>query len=569
MDNENKNINEENVGEEAVNETPVTNNASQENEEPEIIESATPKKRKKKRFLKPLVICTSILLVLVILAGAAYAVLAHFVLFPDFAMAMGNTLKSKLDIGTEFDFLKLVDGGTVEVEAENMDGRTEDLSFLLNYNDSGYNANIKLDKYEMDLAFTEKGLAYSSNKLNDGQAYGISFKNIEKTLEESVLHHRSDSDYALEKDDFKKKVKQLQRLAESASGSKQAEKDLKIIYGEIAKAFDESAISEYDTARGGVKIDGEIRQARSQVYNFKTKDISKFLDNVAERFDEPSAKVEKAVERFGETEIAEAFASYIGYSLNDSEDMADLFEKLADMVDANFAGCKFNVVVAYVGQSVSVMQIKITNGDNVTMIQADFGEQPKRSYGVDISIEALSNNVKTKTVISYDVVSIEDGRRARLEMLNYVYSDAKAGFYEMSGVQLNLKFNEEKEEVTFSFVNINELMEKGIEEPVVRKTTAMEILCEYEDTSSKLAIDFKNIKINGKESDDVGDIKITVSNKTPSVKLPKFERVFEMSERDYKDYREEVDKFKGKLRADELNGMGMIPEMFSFETYFN
>jgi hypothetical protein len=215
------------------------------------------------------------------------------------------------------------------------------------------------------------------------------------------------------------------------------------------------------------------------------------------------------------------------------------------------------------------MQIKITNGDNVTMIQADFGEQPKRSYGVDISIEALSNNVKTKTVISYDVVSIEDGRRARLEMLNYVYSDAKAGFYEMSGVQLNLKFNEEKEEVTFSFVNINELMEKGIEEPVVRKTTAMEILCEYEDTSSKLAIDFKNIKINGKESDDVGDIKITVSNKTPSVKLPKFERVFEMSERDYKDYREEVDKFKGKLRADELSGMSMIPEMFSFETYFN
>jgi hypothetical protein len=42
-----------------------------------------------------------------------------------------------------------------------------------------------------------------------------------------------------------------------------------------------------------------------------------------------------------------------------------------------------------------------------------------------------------------------------------------------------------------------------------------------------------------------------------------------MSERDYKDYREEVDEFKGKLRADEFSGMGMIPEMFSFETYFN
>ena len=110
MDNENKNINEENV-----------------TEEPAVVVE-----KKKKRFIKPLIICMSILVALAIVGVAVYAVLAQFVLFPSFASALGNTLEAKLDIGTEFRVDKLIDGGKITVEAEGMDGKTEDGSIPYN-----------------------------------------------------------------------------------------------------------------------------------------------------------------------------------------------------------------------------------------------------------------------------------------------------------------------------------------------------------------------------------------------------------------------------------------------------
>ena len=103
----------------------------------------------------------------------------------------------------------LIDGGKITVEAEGMDGNTEDASFTLSYNKNGYVASTVLDRYEIDLALTEKGMAYSSNKLNGGKAYGIAFKNIEQTLEGSALYYRNDGDFALSKDEFKAKLEAM------------------------------------------------------------------------------------------------------------------------------------------------------------------------------------------------------------------------------------------------------------------------------------------------------------------------------------------------------------------------
>ena len=88
MDNENKIFDEEGA----------------ESAEPSVVVT-----KSKKSFLKPLIISASILLALAIVGVAAYAVLAQFLLFPNFATALGNTLESKLDIGTEFDVGKLID----------------------------------------------------------------------------------------------------------------------------------------------------------------------------------------------------------------------------------------------------------------------------------------------------------------------------------------------------------------------------------------------------------------------------------------------------------------------------
>ena len=543
MDNENKNINEENV-----------------TEEPAVVVE-----KKKKRFIKPLIICVSILVALAIVGVAVYAVLAQFVLFPSFASALGNTLEAKLDIGTEFRVDKLIDGGKITVEAEGMDGKTEDASFTLSYNKNGYVASTVLDRYEIDIAMTDKGMAYSSNKLNDGESYGISFKNIEETLENSALYYRNDGDYALTKDEFKAKLKTLEALAED---DERIKKDLLIICSEFAKAFDESEMSEYEVAYGGIKMNGETRKARAQIYSFTLKDLTHFLSDAAERFEDPSTKVEEAVERLAKTEVAALIGDYLGYRVSDCDDLSELLDKIADSLKANFDGAKFNFVVGYVGRAVSVIQIKITkDGDPITLT-LDFGENPTQEYKIGLSVENTVGNEKTKVYVGYDVIETDDGLRAKARVGNYIYSDVKNGYYEMEGSEIYLDFNHKEGEVSFVTETVEEKFGRGLEKAAVWRTVESEALFEYTDSKNELTLELKKVTEGGKDTTPKGDYRIIISTKPDSVKLPKYEKVFNMSERDYEDYRGDVADFLKDLKTDEYDGMGMIPENFDLSQYF-
>ena len=72
----------------------------------------------------------------------------------------------------------------------------------------------------------------------------------------------------------------------------------------------------------------------------------------------------------------------------------------------------------------------------------------------------------------------------------------------------------------------------------------------------------------GKDTTPKGDYRIIISTKPDSVKLPKYEKVFNMSERDYEDYRDDVADFLKDLKTEEYDGMGMIPENFDLSQYF-
>lgn len=541
------------------NENKIFDEETAESAEPAVVVT-----KSKKSFLKPLIISVSILLALAIVGVAAYAVLAHFLLFPNFATALGNTLESKLDIGTEFDIAKLIDGGKITVEAEGMDGKTEDASFTLSYNKNGYVANAVLDRYEIDLALTEKGMAYSSNKLNGGKAYGIAFKNIEQTLEGSALYYRNDGDFALSKDEFKAKLEALEALA---ADDKQLKKDLLAVYSEIDKAFEDSEISEYKSAYGGIKIKGETRDARAQIYSFDGKDLARFLADAAERFDDPSDKLEEAVERLSKNEIFELISSYIGYRVEDAESLAELLDKLSDSVKANLGDADFDLVVGYVGRCVSVLQLKITEGEDSTMIMLDFGAKPKLEYKIDLSLENTTGGVKTKVALGYNVNTTDDGRRAVVKLGNYAYTDAKRGYYEMSGSEISLDFCG-KDEVSFVVKTVEEVFDENLDKPAVWKTTDMEALFEYTDSRDEIVLELKKVTADTKDETPKGDYKITISTKPDAVKLPKYEKVFKMSERDYEDYREEVNDFLKDLRKDESSGMEMIPEDFDLSKYF-
>lgn len=554
MSEENKNFNEENIEENTAEQ------GSRDSEEPKVTVA-----RKKRCVAKLAVICASIILLLALIGAAAYTALSYFVLFPSFTAALGNTLESKLDIGSEFKLSDLLDGGRITVEAEGMDGNTEDATFDLSYNSDGYVASVKLDRYEIDLAMTEKGMAYSSNKLNDGDAYGIEFKNIEQTLEGSALYYRNDGDYALTKDEFKAKLKSLEALAQDDD---RVLRDLAILYDEISKAFEQSEMSEYDVAYGGIKIEDETRRARAKIYSFDAKDIAEFLEDAAERFEDASGKVEGAVERLAKTEIFELIATYIGYRVEDSDDLAELLEKLADAIDVNLDGASFDLVIGYVGRAVSVIQFKITADGDHTVVTLDFGADPMHEYRMSLSIVNVIGNGKTKTDIRYDVIGTDNGRRAKITLGNYVYTDSKKGLYEMDGTELYLDFDEKEGEVALVVNTVEEVFDGRIDEAVVWKTTDKEILFEYSDSRSELVLELVKATSEKKDVTPKGDYKITVSTKPDAVKLPKFENVFKMSERDYERYREDVDDFYKDLYLSESDGVEMIPEDFDVSRYF-
>lgn len=543
MNRDNKDISEENA----------------ESTEPAVVVT-----KSKKIFLKPLIISASILLALAIVGVAAYAVLAHFVLFPNFATALGNTLESKLDIGTEFDIAKLIDGGKITFEAEGMDGATEDASFTLSYNKNVYVANAVLDNYEIDLALTEKGMAYSSNKFNGGKAYGISFENIEQTLENSALYYENDGDLALTKDEFNAKLEALEALA---ADDKQIKKDLFAVYSEIAKAFEDSEISEYKSAYGKIKVKGDTRNARSQIYSFDGKALARFLSDAAERFDDPSDKLEDAVERLAKNEIFELISSYIGYRVEDAESLAKLLDKLSDSVKVNLGDAEFDLVIGYVGRYVSIVKFKITDGEDSTLLMLDFGAKPKLEYKVEFLLENTKGGVKSKLALDYGVNLTDDGRRAVLNIYNYACTDAKRGYYVMNESEISLDFRG-KNEVSFIVKTVEEVFNKNLDRPEVRKTADMEALLEYTDSRDELVLELRKVTSDTKDETPKGDYKITVSTKPNAVKLPNFEKVFEMSESDYENYREEVNEFLKSLRKDESSGMEMIPEYFDLSKYF-
>ena len=521
--------------------------------------------KKAVRFPKPLIICAAILLALVLIGSVAYAALAHFILFPNFASALGNTLESKLDIGTEFRIDKLIDGGKITLEAGNMDGDTENASFSLSYDAKGYIASAVLDSYEIDIAMTDKGMAYSSNKLHSGKSYGISFENIEESLTNSALYYENDGDYALTKDEFKAKLKTLEALAED---SERIKKDLFILYSEFSTVLEDSTLSEYGVAYGGIKLNGETRKARAQIYSFDTNDIIKFLSDAAERFEDPSAKVEDAVERLAKTEAAGLIGDYLGYRVSDCDDLARLLRKLAHSLKANYDGAHFDLVIGYVGRAVSVIQLKISDGTALNTVTADFGAGPTRERKIDITAESAVGNEKSKIYLGYDLTETETGTSAKIKFDSYVYSDAKKGYYRMDGKEICIDFDNGKRELAFVMSTVEERYAKELEKPMVRKNTDAEILFACSDRSGELALELRKVTEDGKEVTPTGDYRIIIATKPDALKLPKYEKVFNMSQQEYEDYRGEVERFLEDLEADEADGMEMIPEDFDLSKYF-
>ena len=140
--------------------------------------------------------------------------------------------------------------------------------------------------------------------------------------------------------------------------------------------------------------------------------------------------------------------------------------------------------------------------------------------------------------------------------------------YEMEGSEIYLDFNHKEGEVSFVTETVEEKFGRGLEKAAVWRTVESEALFEYTDSKNELTLELKKVTEGGKDTTPKGDYRIIISTKPDSVKLPKYEKVFNMSERDYEDYRDDVADFLKDLKTDEYDGMGMIPENFDLSQYF-
>ena len=473
----------------------------------------TLKKRVIKIGLAALIIICSICL----LSSAVWAVASNYIFFPKLDDALENSLEPKLDIGTSFDISDLLKEGRIELELSDIEEYDMDklmLSLAYNKNEAAFNAT--LDEEQFAAVATKKGFAASSNKINDGENYGFSFKDLEERYKDSSFAYRGDSKYALDKYTHKQLLEYIETFEDMTDGSSSSKKDVENIKKAIARAFKKSEISDCEYSYAGIKVGDSTRSARCKTYSFGKEELVEFVENLIDEFDDPSASLEKSLERLriiddGENRVVEALDSII-YSLDAADDH-----------------WKVTVAFAYVNRAVSAIVGKVTYVGGEAKFTIDFGEDPQRDTNMDIVVEideyvgsdeASMTVNKSKLYASYASKREGDRGTASLSAGVDIHNSDIGNFkYELTAKGVFDDKNE-KAELSLTFGD----GEQSLFDAMVE--------CKLEDKASKLSLELEKItvKSDGKDTDIElpCDIKLSIYRSAGPIKLPRFEDVLDM-----------------------------------------
>lgn len=517
----------------------ITENVEENTENVLEQEKGKPDKIKlKKRFIKIGLAALIIICSICLLSSAVWAVASNYIFFPKLDDALENSLEPKLDIGTSFDISDLLKEGRIELELSDIEEYDIDkLMLSLAYNKNEAALNATLDEEQFAAVATKKGFAASSNKINDGESYGFSFKDLEERYKDSSFAYRGDSKYALDKYTHKQLLEYIETFEEMTDGSSSSKKDVENIKKAIARAFKKSEISDCDYSYGGIKVGDSTRSARCKTYSFGKEELVEFVENLIDEFDDPSASLEKSLERL--------------QLIDDGENnIVDELESLLDSLDSSEEDWKVDIAFAYVNRAVSAIVGKITVEDGVAKFTLDFGEDPQRDTDIYFTLNfdehvrsadgaEIDQVYKSKIYGSYAAAREGSKGTATLTVGCDINNTGVGEFkYELTAKGV-FDAKNEKAELSLTFGDV----EKRLFDAIVE--------CKLEDKASKLSLEPEKVtvKSDGKDTDIElpCDIKLSIYRSAGPIKLPRFEDVLDMES-------DEFDKLCDKAN-DYLDGL--------------
>jgi hypothetical protein len=520
--------------EEQMGEAQTTEETYEQDGEPKIV--VVTKRGVGKKVLKLLIALISFLVVFSLVASAAYTAVANYVLFPDFDDALSNSLENKFDLGTEFDFASLKDAGKIELamypsEEEAKDSDIDKVIASISYNGlAEMSAKLTVGDQIANAYLNEDAIAANLEEFNSGEYYGISFEDLADRLEGSFFDPDEESKHVqLTETQFEELEEMVETFLELRENEKEYQKDMAVLLNTAEKAFKDSSLSEYEFSYGGIKVLGEERSARCKRYDFDLDDVADFVENLADEFDDPSPKLEKAVENLFDNDSSPFASIANGY---DCDDIVDALDALADKIDDIEENVDFTVIFAYSGNAFSAIQVKAEVKDVMRCIATvDFGESPKKDKGIIVNVDVTDvahgngkMNIKLSTALEED----DDKSEARMTLCVDL-PDQK------NEIVFSAEFDKADEKAIISANTKTTLKQNGEE---VTTESGEEELFKFTfkmlDSKSKFSLTVDELIANGEKADEIpGEITLSFYKKPDRTRMPRFVDVVDMKVRNF------------------------------------
>ncbi len=481
----------------------------------------------KKPFEKSIRLClilAAAIVAVVIVSAATVYFLNNYVLFPRADKALANALESKSDLGTKFDIRDMLKQGEIELIAEGVDD-VERLEATVAYSKKGLSASLASDGEELSAVLTRNGIAACSEKLREGECYGISFSDLSDNLSSSFLNPENGSWYALSREKYESLKGIVSKLEDIAEGKGEYAKDAAVMLEALKTAFDKSSLYEEVKSYDDVEIGGKLRAARSIAYTFDHASVKGFLEVLADTFEEPSAELDDAVSRLVDGgALTEAIEDYLGITLESCEDIAELFDDLARLTDVFLGKSDWHgrLILAYVNDAFSAIELSVELKQRSFYFLVDFGEKPKSDKNMSFTVMDRRFDSKQDLIMSVEhTASYSIEKKGKQALISASYLNATVG---------------QNEESELSY-EINAMLDRNNGTAALKVDKCETVNGEAEHTGI-CDLGFDITDRNSTFILATGDVSsaekytLTLKKKAGAVRLPKYQNVLEMNVQD-------------------------------------
>lgn len=557
--------------------------------------------------VKTIITAAVALVVTAAVAIGGYAVAKNYVIFPGFAEALANTMEAKSEPLTEFDTKEFREQGKTEISLAIPETEIEG-SFSISHSKKALQAALETCGEKFTVSYSDMNIAVASEEFKNGQAYGLSLKNLRREIMKSVFAANSGTDYEIDMKTINAICDAVELVTERGETTEEMQ-DFVDFLGEVAK--DSALRDNTKISYSKTEVLGAERSGRNQTLTIDKDVIVAVIEDYAEAFEEADGKDLEAIKSFIET-LEEIYPAIDV----DNEDIAEALHTLAFAVDDlevldNF---KVTITVVYVQQYVSAIVVRCdakimqdavggvsrpnfdyddngpTNNDEDeeeeakaifkgdVVLTVDFGAKPHKTHAITVSalVEGEINGEKGSAEVLIEADSVKKGEVITTTAELSITAKIKKETVLDESLIIEVVFDNKEEEAYATMSASSGLLGKitgrypesteGSEENE-NKNKRVELFrfdFEYSDSREKLSIKPVKVKFGEKEIEIPVDLTLTLYRKPDKIKANKYVDILDMKEKEVDKLVEDLEKYVeelGEKLMDMGSDMGDMPEI--------